>query len=417
MKISKKEAAMLGILGAVLVGIAYYQFVYVKQVEKIEALKVEREQVQTEYDTIMSTIRTIDERKGEIKVFNANIEDKSKLFYPKLVQEKIILEIDKLLKDSEMDASLTFTPVSIGVVELINVPENNIGQSTLKPIVDEYSINMGVNEENEESKEETAESVTTEDNTDTTQDLVASGNTIEQFKVNMSYTGTYDNLKKFIDLIDGGDRKIAISNISIAQKEGQEVSGSIGLEFYGIPKLNKDDESYLLWTLNNKYGKDTPFSTGGATGNTIESSAVEKEKYDFIMTTKPINSDLPTVMIGKANDKENTSYIYADNKGIETVEIELTSIDNKYYYKYKTSSGNYPAIYAGNGEMFTPVGENIILEVVSKERLDDNDLSGVELKVINNTNKVVEVNIAGDDAENPRVVVESEGKAVKVTKK
>ena len=410
MKISKKEAALLGILAAFFVGILYYQFVYVKQVEKIEALKVEKEEVQTEYDTIMSTIKRLDEKKGEIKVFNANIESKSKLFYPKLVQEKIILELDKLIKDSKIESSITFTPIGVGVVEVVNVPQAVEGSSTLAPIVDEYDNYMG-------NDGESGDIVIDTDSSETVTNVVSSGNTIEQLKVNMSYSGSYSNIKKFIDLVNSSDKQIVISNIAITQKEDQDISGSLTLEFYGIPKITDEDSEYLTWTLNNTYGKDTPFSKGGATGGTIESTVVNKEKYDFIMTTRPINSDLPTIMIGKANDDHNTSYIYSDNKGIEAVEIEISNVGEKYYYKYKTSTGSYPAIYSGEGQVFAPVNDNIVFEILSKNRIDANDLAGVNLKVINNSNKVVEVNISDDDKENPRVVVKSEGNAVKVTKK
>ena len=403
MKVSKREATLLSILGMVLISVIYYQLVYVKQIEKIEKLELERIEVQTKYDTVMTTIRSIDEKKGEIKVYNANIEEKSKEFYPKLIQENIILEIDKLLKSSNIDASLSFSPVSIAAVEVVNVQESSIGESTLGPIVDEYNQYLGEKSEDKVSAG--------------SEDVVSSGNTVEQFKVNMSYSGTYKNLKKLIDLVNDGDRKIIISNIAISQKNDKEVSGSLSLEFYGVPKLNKADEEYLVWTLNNKYGKDTPFSNGGATGGTIESTLKPIEKYDFIMTTKPINSDLPTVMIGKANDSENTSYIYADNKGIENVELEITKNGSNYYYKYKLSTGSYPAIYSGKGQMFTPVGDSIVFEILSKSRLDANDLAGVDLTIINNSNKVIEVNISDDDKENPRVIVKSEGNAVKVNKK
>ena len=135
------------------------------------------------------------------------------------------------------------------------------------------------------------------------------------------------------------------------------------------------------------------------------------------MSVKSNSSDLPTVMLGKAHDKDNLSYVYADNKGIEVVEIVLTKAENGYYYKYKTSYGTYPLVYAGNGELFTPVGDDITLEVMVQGRIDSSDLAGAQLNIINNTDKVLNININGDDSSKPRVTVESQGNAVKVINK
>ena len=94
MKISKKEKMLLGVLGTVLVSVIYYQFVYVNQVEKLEIKRAELSEVENRYTTTMQTIANLENKKSEIKVINSNIEEKSGIFYPTILQEKIILEID-----------------------------------------------------------------------------------------------------------------------------------------------------------------------------------------------------------------------------------------------------------------------------------------------------------------------------------
>ena len=411
MKISKKEKTMLLALATVGLGIVYYQFIYKVQIEKVQQLAVRKEQLQEEYDGVLQTIRTLEERKGKIKIYNSNIKEKSKIYYPQIIQEKVILEVDKLITDSGLKGNVSFTPVTVGQVEVVNVAETSKGNSSLQAIVDEYNLQF---------KDEQSESTTTNQNTtESTSNapVVSSGTTIEQLKVNMNFTAPYQSVKKFLDLVDSGERKLAVSNISLSASNGNDVSGTLTLEFYGIPKLFDYDKEYLEWTLNNTYGKDTPFSSGNATGTTIESFVEQKEQYDFIMSLKSSNSDLPTVMLGKANDKDNLSYVYADNKGTEVVEIVLTQVNNVYYYKYKTSFGTYPLVYAGNGEIFTPVKDDITLEIMVQGRVDTSDLAGAQLIIINDTDKVVNVNINGDDANKPRVTVESQGNSVKVTNK
>lgn len=426
MKISKREQLLLGMLAAVFIVVLYYQFVYVKQVDEIKSLKTEKQEVQEQYDVIMETIKTLEERKGKIKIYNAGITDKMKLYYPAIVQEYIILEIDKMLQESGINGTISFSQITAATVDVIAPTTVNKAESSLQDIVDEYNNYFkdekndeviepqeGENLENQEANIEVVDEANTEDKT-----VAYTDATTEQIVVNLNFTGTYENLKKFLDIVDSQEKKLVITNITLSQANDQNVSGSLSMEFYGIPKLNDEDSSYFDWTLDNPSGKDSLFSTGGVSNTTIESATSQKNEYDFIMLAKSVNSDLPTVMLGTANDTSNLSYIYADNKGIEDVELTLTKVGNEYYYKYKTSVGSYPANYNLTGEVFIPVKDEIIFEIVSQSRVDDNDVAGVNLKVINNTDKNVNIVVSGEDSARPRVTIESEGSsAVKVTSK
>lgn len=135
------------------------------------------------------------------------------------------------------------------------------------------------------------------------------------------------------------------------------------------------------------------------------------------MVSKPISSDLPTVMLGQANDTSNLSYVYADNSGTETVELVLTEETGRYYFKYKAGSNTYPLSYNGNGIEFKPLGDKIVLNILSTKRLNEEDLSGIALTITNNTKKEVEVIIENEDDNRPRISLASEGNNVKVTKK
>ena len=323
MKISKKEKVMIMALIVIASGAAYYKFVYKTQIEKVEQLTVKKQQLQQEYDSVMQTIRTLEERKGKIKIYNSNIKEKSKIYYPEIIQEKIILEVDKLLTDSQLKGSVSFTPTTVGQVEVVNITQEEKGESSLQAIINDYNLNFKNEQAEDESEKTTNGDKNTSDNV-----VESSGTTVEQLKVNMNFNAPYENVKKFLDLVDTSEHKLAISNLTLNSGNENNVSGSLTLEFYGIPKLYNFDKDYFEWTLNNTYGKDTPFSSGNATGTTIESLVEKQEKYDFIMSVKSNSSDLPTVMLGKANDKDNLSYVYADNKGIEVVEIVLTKVEN-----------------------------------------------------------------------------------------
>lgn len=441
MKISKKEKYLLGVLGTVLVFVLYYQFIYTPQVEKLEELRVVKLEKEEKYDEIMDTIRTLGQRKGKIKSLNQQIIDRSAPLYPEIIQENLILEIDKLLSDSKLKGTISFTGITVGQVEAAPSGVNSNLQTSFHGIVKEYNTNFkseisedkidgqnqGVENTSGDNERDTANETATANNEAVTDSnsrreasaAVTSGDaTTEQIKVSLNFNGTYTALKDFIRLVNNNSRKIVITNISLSGKgEGEGVNGSMNLEFYAIPKLGDTDSEYYNWLLNNTYGKKYPFSADVASGTTIEELTNQQVNYDFIMVSKPISSDLPTVVIGQANDTSNLSYVYADNSGTESIEMVLTEEGGKYYFKYKTTASNYPPSYNGNGIEFKPVGEKIVLNILSTKRLSEEDTSGVALTITNNTKKEVEVIIENEDDTRPRISLASEGNNVKVTKR
>lgn len=417
MKISKREKFLVGILLALIITFVYYQFIYTKQVKILGEKRNEKAQVEEKYNTVMRDIKSIDAKESEVKTLKASINEKTKRLYPIIMQEKIIIELDKLLNDNGLAGNIAFTPIEVAAVEKLKSEEISNVESSLKKYVDEYEGNEV------SSKENSTESVQGEETTQATEGKNSSDSeetTSEQLKVAINFNGSYTNLKSFIAALESYSRKIAITNISITAKSQDELTGVMNLEFYAVPKLSGEDEEYLKWTLNNVYGKDILFSSGAASGayaSTIEEQSNEEKAKDFVMMIKPSSSELPTVTIGKAKDDLRESYITADNEKIEDVEITFDHVDGKTYFKYKTSNSYYPKENTSKGKEFTPKSSDIIVEILSEKRSETSDVSGVKLSVINNTSKKIEVIVKNDDTTNPRVFVTSKGNTVNITKK
>lgn len=134
------------------------------------------------------------------------------------------------------------------------------------------------------------------------------------------------------------------------------------------------------------------------------------------MSVRSMNSDLPTIMLGKANDNSKNTYVYADSNSKENVEIVITKENNNYYYKYKTSRGSFPIQYNGNGVKFQPLNEYISLKIYSNKRLNNDDNAGANIKIINKTDKIINVEIESDDTLNPRINISGEGSSINVKK-
>lgn len=250
--------------------------------------------------------------------------------------------------------------------------------------------------------------------------LVTSNSTVEVMSIGLSFTGTYEVVKAFIDAIQSWEYNLVLSNLSLTPLNENEVSGSTTLEFYAVPKLSDQDQEYLEWTLENTYGKELPFSSGAASGaysSTMEQLLASGVKvYDFMMLVRSSASDLPAVTIGKALDESRESYLFTDKNEVEPVTITFKQEGEKYYYRYETSEGGYPS----NEELgieFTPVNETIEMQIMSESRVEATNQVGVQLKVINETDLVVNIDIKDDDTVAPRLSVNSEGFTVNVKNK
>lgn len=320
MKISKKDKLMLCVLGIVVVGFLYYEFIYRYQINRIDELKQENDKVQQEYNSTMEIVNSLPKKKSDMKILGIKIGDKTTKFYPKLIQEKIILELDKLLQDSGLTSNISFNPIVVQGIEGITMGKVENVQSSLSPIAEEYKQLTKTDDKNNSTEVQNK----TNNNNGTTQ---KTSETVEQFKVSLNFSGTYKSLKDFLNRVDNFDKTIVVNNLSLTQKSIDDIAGTMTLEFYSIPKLDDADNAYLSWTLNDKYGKAIPFSTDGKVGDlsTIE-TLNEKNKYlnDFVISAKSNKSDLPTVMVGKTNDSSRISYVYADSNKEEQVEFTLT---------------------------------------------------------------------------------------------
>lgn len=426
MNISKREKYLIGILLTVLICFVYYQFIYTKQVGKLATKRAEKNQVEQRYNDVMDNISKLDSKEENLKILKSTVLDKSKSLYPTIMQEKIIIELDKLFNDSGLKGNIAFSPVEVASVEKMVSPEIQKAESSLKAIADEYSgdatkdetSNIESNNENNNTSTEGNEGQVPQYSQEVSSEQ--NGATSEQLKVAINFSGSYESLKKFISSVQNYERKIVITNITISSKSQEELTGVMNLEFHAVPKLSDEDMEYLIWTLNNVYGKEILFSSGAASGayaSTIEEQSNKEDINDFVMMLKSSLSELPTVTIGRAKDESRESYIYSDNDKVEEVEIIFDEAEGKTYYKYKTGDSYYPKDNSLEGKEFTSKSDDIVFEIMSEKRGESSDNSGIKLKVVNNTSKKVEIIVKDDDTSNPRVSVTSEGNTVNVTKK
>ncbi|KEH86826.1 hypothetical protein Z965_07045 [Clostridium novyi A str. BKT29909] len=422
LKISEKEKILLIIVGILALVVLYYQFSFTKQSEKIKALSDQRTELQEKVDSLPQLKIKNEKRKKEIKIVNANIYDSSSTFFPEIIQEKIITTLDDMI--NKCNVQCNSMSISEPVTETFKDEDKKYSKekekNPLEDLVNKYHDLEG----NTSVKGKEHKPKKTNNSKDEKSEPMAT-----HLSITVNFTGSYGNVLKFIDEIKGFYKRIVISNISFAVDE-KGISGNMVLDFYAIPKIYNDDTEYTQWNFADEYGRvdvfkynGQPAQNGDATAvdnttNTTSGEAFEYSKpqkqYDFYCSLKPISSDLPTVMIGKAKDQERKTYVYADNDGIEDVEIYLVQKGNKYFYRYKTKGEQYPK--NGKEQEFTPNSKEFNMKIYSTSRNSKNDKAGANIKIYNKTNLKLNVDVQGDDKERPRVNIIKQGGTINVSK-
>ncbi|MGH4118661.1 hypothetical protein [Clostridium sp.] len=419
MKVTKREQMLLAALLIVLLGYGFYHFVYAKQNEKITQLKASKDTYSQKWEQVKAKIASKDKKNEQYKILNAKIVSKTDMLFLSIEQEKIIVVLDKMIKDSKLQVEvLGFSEVSSDNTtedkSKINTEiKEKITINELDKLVNDFNGTLdkdAITEKTNTSKAELNNATTK-----TVDSKIVGAYTME---VTLAFKGKYDELISFIEQVENYDKKIIINNINMAAVEGSTVSGNIILEFYGIPKFNDNDK--FKWDYKKPIGKKNPFVGGNisVTGSQVLNTVVTKKEdiqYDFLMSVSSITSDLPTIMLGKSKDSLRNTYVYADNEGEENVEIYLVQSDGKYFYKYKTIGDAYPKDFNTQKE-FIPYEKDIKFKIYTNKRNSGVDLAGANIKIFNKTDLTVNIDIEDDDKDKPRVKISKETGNINVNK-
>ncbi|NLK95214.1 MAG: hypothetical protein GX275_08495 [Clostridiales bacterium] len=409
MKISRRDKNLLLVFAIVCILFCYFYFIFTGQRDDVNEKVSKRDALETEYNTAKSEIETLETRKTQVNELTAQAVDKASGFYPKILQYKLTSEINKLLVDNKISGSIAFNEREIKGVEDLTPKTTIEGSTTFKPYVDTVKDPDNSNSNNI-SNNVTANN-TVENDASSSTDVNLTAQTCEQMKAVISFTGTDEAMMNFMKALEAYDRRIVISEFTARPKNATEIIGAMKLEFFAIPKVTDIDNEYSNWAYDKVFGKALLFSPEAATG-AVNDESNTGDKNDFVAAIKSSKSDSSTFKMGRANDNTKSTYIYEESNDTINVEVEFTEVGGKFYYKYKSGNSTKPGNGNQNGTEFNPKTSDINLQVFSEARIGDDDKSGVEFKIINNTSKPVNIIVSDDDKSNPRVKVNSEGSGV-----
>ena len=391
---SKREKSLVAVALTLMVGVGYYALAYEPLSDKLDAKRSEKTQIEAKYQKAMDDISNLEANKANLKELFGATTVKSSGFYPKIIQEKLILELESMIANSQLKVtSMTWGDQKTQPVEQFSKENEQKTGITLDKTVERYK---GEKSSSNNSKDT---------NTVKTNTASSDSPACETISCTINVQSSYDSIKKFMLAIEASGRNIAVTNTNLAPINEGTINGTIVLEFYGLPKVDDSDDNYDLWSYNKdvKYGKEQLFGKGAATGAFEKSSSdATSTAFDIIGILKSSNSELPPVILGKAGDDTFASYLYGKENDSKEVEIEFTEEGGKLYYLLKVGSQKYPT-NSSKGIEFSPFGTDIQIAIQSESRSGSSDTSEISLNVINNTSRVVNVKIMGDDKSNPRV--------------
>ncbi len=220
--------------------------------------------------------------------------------------------------------------------------------------------------------------------------------------LNISYEGTYEQVKNFISYINEAEDKAKINNITLSYSESTNVvSGSMQLTQYGIVGSKREFEDLVLYNVS--IGTENIFESESFISNSPEEGYGQKimTDYDLFLMLHSTESDVESIIVGQVGDFDGTKTLVSNNNSEEDVVIRINGENGKYTVSYKLGSQSYPEDDYAEGVEFV-CGDTLDLLILSSARANDDDRVGAELQIINNSDLVLNYKVVDEDEEDPR---------------
>jgi len=251
MKLNPRERIMLITL-AILAVLAVSYFILLKpQLDKIDNLKIEKMTVEDEIKAIDLELSSGNDLDKQMEDLSLQIQEMTKVFYPEILKDKIIITLDELVVSSKVDnTSTTYGKTAVEDIKLISTSGTE-AINYLKDLVRQYRVIRPVEGQPEEAPVDTVIP-----NSEITPEMKR----LEAISTKLTLKGTYEELVNFIKGIEALERTIIIPNlVIISNDEDDQLIANMEIIFYALPKIYEQDEEYYEWTYDNKYGKEDPF--------------------------------------------------------------------------------------------------------------------------------------------------------------
>lgn len=370
MKINERAKILITLGAVILIVVLFFMFLLPPALDKIKEARLKNSELDEVIAAIEENIALDGELTDHYKILNIKALAFSNKFYNNIAQERIILDVNQLLTEAGLTVNnLTFREQK-GMAEV-----NNSGDG-LGDLAD-----------------------------------------LPCMEVSLNYGGTFNEYLSFLNQIKEYDKRILVKRADIinsSKRIGENfLAGNMTLEFYAVPSLLNNLTDSLNGDFEGIKGGKDPFSGISLVDADVMDILLGRERInacDFVLTAKPITSDLPTVVLGLDDDISAESFVCIDSPEVENARLHLFMQDEQYLCKYQVGEDVYPLNAEGVEIPFVDGEREIVMKIFSNPRVNLTDFSGVNLALINETNKPLVVKLLNDDPENPRVnIIEQAG--------
>lgn len=226
-------------------------------------------------------------------------------------------------------------------------------------------------------------------------------------KFPISYEGSYEGLKDFVDYVMNYKYRMNLSSFTITYNSSDDIySGSIELNAYAVAGGDRVADTVSVNVDNGVYN---PF-LGGDGAVTPTSSSHDSDDGDSIVADHDIlvalnnaNNDSTDGIILSAGGSD--TYVTSSENSVVDVTITVAEEDGKNMVTYAIGSESYTMELSD---------KELAVYVESSDRVDSADTNGVKVKVENSTDVPVYFKVSGDDTTSPRFEIGSKTGVVKV---
>ncbi|MDW7656057.1 MAG: GspMb/PilO family protein [Bacillota bacterium] len=227
MKLSKRETIMLILLIIVALVFIEFRFVISPGLDRYEALQTRQRQVTAQVDQVMLNIAALENLQNKLDENLDEIKDLSKPYFDGIQTDVLLNYSRDILLQNEMTI-VVYTPNPTQLTK-ITVPEDQLQETLykLKELARNYKESDQEADEPDQPNQPGSEEPLADD--------------LELFKLNLSVTGTYDQLRSLLTDIERERRAMRVNDMTISVGEQDEMlSMNFTLEFYGLDKLVPD---------------------------------------------------------------------------------------------------------------------------------------------------------------------------------
>ena len=231
---------------------------------------------------------------------------------------------------------------------------------------------------------------------------------------NITYSGTYEGVKAYLDYVLNYKYRMACESISITYAEDAdapvaECTGNVMIDAYAVKHPDRDHDVPVVDVEEGKEnifateGTDLPSSAGSSSYDADNGEAIVADHNLVLLLNDAANDAASGIIVAASESKEETYVSSSENK-VESLNIDVTEEDGKNYVTYSIGSKSYKSEITSS---------DFTIYVKSSSRTGDDDKNGVDVKLTNSSSLKTYIKVVDDDISNPRFKLSSKEGTVK----